>query len=41
MARSPCEEKMNAYRILEGKSEGNIPVGRPMYMLENNIKTKL
>jgi hypothetical protein len=40
-ACSTYGEKMNAYRILEGKPEGNIPIGRPIYMLENNIKMNL
>jgi hypothetical protein len=28
----------NAYRILEGKPEGNIPLGRPRRNREYNIK---
>jgi hypothetical protein len=33
--------KMNAYRILVGKPEGNRPVGRPRRRWVNNIKIDL
>jgi hypothetical protein len=32
---------MNAYGILEREPEGNRQLGRPMYMLEDNIKMNL
>jgi hypothetical protein len=31
-------EKRNAYRILAGKPEGNIPIGRPRRRWVDNIK---
>jgi hypothetical protein len=34
-------EKMNAYRILVGKSEGTRPLGRPRCKWVNNIKMEL
>jgi hypothetical protein len=34
-------EKWNEYRILVGKPEGNIPIGRPRCRWENNIKMGL
>jgi hypothetical protein len=34
-------EKRNAYRILVGKPEGKIPVGRPRGRWTDNIKTDL
>jgi hypothetical protein len=34
-------EKRNAYRILVGKPEGKIPLGRPRRRWVNNIKTDL
>jgi hypothetical protein len=34
-------EKRNAYRILVGKLEGKIPLGRPRCMLVYNIKMDL
>jgi hypothetical protein len=33
--------KGNAYRVLVGKPEGKEPLGRPRYMLEDNIKMDL
>jgi hypothetical protein len=30
-------EKMNAFRILVGKQEGNRPLGRPRYRSVDNI----
>jgi hypothetical protein len=33
--------KMNAYRILVGKSEGKIPPGRPRHRCVDNIKMDL
>jgi hypothetical protein len=34
-------EKRNAYRVLVGKPDGNIPLGRPRRRWEDNIKTVL
>jgi hypothetical protein len=34
-------KRRNAYRILVGNSEGNIPLGRPKERLEDNIKMVL
>jgi hypothetical protein len=34
-------EKRNPYRILMGKSEGKILLGRPRHRWENNIKINL
>jgi hypothetical protein len=34
-------EKMNAYRILEGKPEGKRPLGRPRRRWVDNIKMDL
>jgi hypothetical protein len=34
-------EKRNAYRILVGKPEGNIPLRKPRRMWVNNIKMEL
>jgi hypothetical protein len=34
-------EKRNAYRILVGKPEGKIPLGRPRCKWEDNIKMNL
>jgi hypothetical protein len=34
-------EKRNAYRILVGKPEGKIPLGRPRRRWEDNIKMYL
>jgi hypothetical protein len=34
-------EKRNAYRILVGKSEGKIPLGRPRRRWVDNIKMEL
>jgi hypothetical protein len=34
-------EKRNAYRILVGKPEGKIPLGRPRHRGVNNIKIDL
>jgi hypothetical protein len=34
-------EKWNAHRISVGKSEGNIPLGRPIRRWEDNIKMDL
>jgi hypothetical protein len=34
-------EKRNAYRILVGKSEGKIPLGRPRSRCVDNIKMDL
>jgi hypothetical protein len=34
-------EKRNAYRILVGKPEGNIPLGRPRRRWVENIKMNL
>jgi hypothetical protein len=34
-------EKRNAYRILVGKTEGKIPLGRPRRRWVNNIKMDL
>jgi hypothetical protein len=34
-------ENMNVYRLLVGKPEGKRPLGRPRWMLVNNIKTDL
>jgi hypothetical protein len=34
-------EKRNAYRILVGKPEGKIPLGRPRRRWEDNIKMDL
>jgi hypothetical protein len=31
----------NAYKLLAGKSEGKILLGRPRYMCVDNIKTDL
>jgi hypothetical protein len=31
-------EKRNAYRVLVGKPEGKIPLGRPRHRWEDNIK---
>jgi hypothetical protein len=33
--------KRNAYRILVGKSDGKIPLGRPKHRWVNNIKMDL
>jgi hypothetical protein len=38
-ACSTHRRKMNAYRVLMGKLEGNRPLGRPIHRLEDNIKT--
>jgi hypothetical protein len=35
------EEKRNAYRLLEGKPEGKIPLGRPRRRWVDNIKMDL
>jgi hypothetical protein len=35
------EEKRNAYRILVGKPEGKIPLGRPRRRWEDNIRMDL
>jgi hypothetical protein len=35
------EEKKNAYRILVGKPEGKIPLGRPRSRWVENIKMDL
>ena len=35
------ELSRNAYRILVGKSEGNIPLGKPRRRWEDNIKMDL
>jgi hypothetical protein len=35
------EEKRNVYRLLVGKPEGNIPLGRPRRRWIDNIKTDL
>jgi hypothetical protein len=37
-ARSKNGEKRNAYRLLVGKPEGKIPLGRPRRRWVNNIK---
>jgi hypothetical protein len=34
-------EKRNAYRILVGKPEGKIPLGRPRHRWVDNIKVDL
>jgi hypothetical protein len=34
-------EKRNVYRMLVGKSNGKIPLGRPRRRLVNNIKMDL
>jgi hypothetical protein len=34
-------EKMNAYRLLVGKSEGKRPLGRPRFRWMDNIKMDL
>jgi hypothetical protein len=34
-------EKRNYYRILVGKPEGKRPLGRPRFMLVDNIKMNL
>jgi hypothetical protein len=34
-------ERRGAYRVLEGKPEGRIPLGRPRRRWENNIKMDL
>jgi hypothetical protein len=34
-------EKINAYRILEGKPEGKRPLGRPSRRWEDNIRMNL
>jgi hypothetical protein len=34
-------EKMKAYRILMGKTEGKRPLGRPRRMWEDNIRSDL
>jgi hypothetical protein len=38
---APIGEKRNAYRILVGKPEGKIPLGRPRRRWENNIRIDL
>jgi hypothetical protein len=40
-AYSTNGEKKNAYRILAGKPEGKIPLGRPRRRWVNNIKIDL
>ena len=35
------EQSRNAYRVLVGKPEGKIPLGRPRRRLEDNIKMDL
>jgi hypothetical protein len=35
------EEMINAYKILVGKPEGKIPLGRPRIIREDNIKNYL
>jgi len=35
------EEKRGVYRVLEGKPEGNRPLGRPRLRWEDNIKMDL
>ena len=35
------EQSRNAYRVLVGKPEGKIPVGRPRRRWEDNIKMDL
>jgi hypothetical protein len=35
------DEKRNTYRLLVGKPEGNIPLGRPRHRLVNNIRMDL
>jgi hypothetical protein len=35
---APMKEKKNAYRILVGKAEGKIPLGRPRRRRVDNIK---
>jgi hypothetical protein len=34
-------ENIGAYRVLVGKSEGNIPLERPRHRWEGNISTDL
>jgi hypothetical protein len=34
-------EKRNTYKVLVGKPEGKIQLGRPISRWENNIKTEL
>ena len=35
------EQSRNAYRVLVGKPEGKIPLGRPRHRWEDNIKMDL
>jgi len=35
------EEKRDAYKILVGKREGKIPLGRPWHRWEDNIRMDL
>jgi hypothetical protein len=35
------EERRDVYRVLVGKPEGNIPLGRPRRRWEDSIKTDL
>jgi hypothetical protein len=38
---APVVEKINAYMILLGKSEGKRPLGRPRHRWEDNIRMVL
>jgi hypothetical protein len=38
---SPMGENMDACRVLVGKPEGKMPIGRPRRSWEDNIKTNL
>ena len=40
-ARSTYEDSRGVYRVLVGKTEGKIPLGKPSRRWENNIKMDL